>query len=106
MTQKGDLPSLDELERSLDEAQRKLDAKSEATNQTSSQGLSIAYRICIDLLAGVLVGGFIGYQLDEWLETKPIFFVVCFCFGVAGSGFNIYRMVKDWHPETKTPKLK
>lgn len=49
-------------------------------------------RISIELFSGVLVGSALGYYLDQWLGTLPIFFIVCFFFGVAGGALNIYKL--------------
>ena len=43
------------------------------------------------LLAGMLVGGFIGYWLDEWLDTSPWLKIVFFVFGIAAGFRNIYQ---------------
>lgn len=85
MTEDKKLPSIDELDKSIKAAKEKAEGKD---RQSNSGG---AMRAGIDLLAGVLVGSVIGYQLDKWLDTLPIFFIICFFLGVAGSFRNIYR---------------
>ncbi len=40
-----------------------------------------------DLVSCVLVGALIGFYLDKWLSTKPLFFVVCIVLG-AVAGFK------------------
>jgi F0F1-type ATP synthase assembly protein I len=42
----------------------------------------------------VIVGSVAGYYIDKWLGTLPIFFIICFFLGVAGSALNIYRSVQ------------
>lgn len=82
------LPSLDELDASIKKAKKALEEKENGGNNSSGM-----LRTSVDLLAGVLVGSFIGYQIDKWLDTLPIFFIICFFLGVAGSALNIYRSV-------------
>lgn len=53
-------------------------------------------RISIELLAGVVVGAGIGYLIDHWLGTLPLFFLICFFLGVAGSGLNIYKITQQF----------
>jgi ATP synthase protein I len=48
----------------------------------------------IELVAGVIVGGLIGYGLDRWLETWPILFVVFFFLGAAAGTLNAYRYIR------------
>ena len=59
----------------------------------AATGLGI--RIAADLLAGVLVGGGIGYVLDDWFGTQPIFLVIFLLFGGAAGFLNVYRMVES-----------
>ena len=63
-------------------------------------------RSAIELVAGVIGGGLIGYGLDRWLETWPILFVVFFFLGAAAGTLNAYRYIRrasieaerDQHP--------
>ena len=48
----------------------------------------------IELVAGVIGGGLIGYGLDRWLETWPILFVVFFFLGAAAGTLNAYRHIR------------
>ncbi|MCE3233503.1 MAG: hypothetical protein K0R98_1760 [Rickettsiaceae bacterium] len=83
------LPSLQELDKSIKEAKKR--ASGDDRQENSGAG---AMRTSIDLLSGVVVGSVAGYYLDKWLNTLPLFFIICFFLGVAGSALNIYRTVK------------
>jgi len=50
-----------------------------------------AMRAGVDLAAAILVGGFLGYWLDKWLNTKPLFMILLFFMGFAAGFLNIYR---------------
>lgn len=39
--------------------------------------------IATDLLASVLVGLAGGFYLDKWLDTKPLFIIICLMIGIA-----------------------
>lgn len=56
--------------------------------------MGIAFRIAADLIAGVLVGGFIGWQLDEWLETKPFLLLIFLVLGTAAGVLNVVRSAR------------
>lgn len=57
-----------------------------------------ATRVSVELMAGVAVGAGSGFFIDKWLGTLPIFFIICFFFGVAAGGLNIYKLAagKDY----------
>ena len=38
---------------------------------------------------------FIGFYLDKWLNTKPIFIIIFIILGVAGGGYTVYRQVME-----------
>jgi ATP synthase protein I len=47
----------------------------------------------VELVAGVIGGGLIGYGLDRWFETWPILFVVFFFLGAAAGTLNAWRYI-------------
>lgn len=63
--------------------------KSLAEREGSPAGAAL--RVATDLVAALAVGGFMGYWLDEWLGTRPLFMVVLFFLGFAAGFLNIYR---------------
>jgi len=85
------LPSLKELGEKIKKA-KKSSLGSEKANSASGPG---ATHVSIDLLAGVIGGSFIGYYLDKWLGTSPMFFIGCFFLGIAGAVRNIIREIKN-----------
>ena len=40
-----------------------------------------------------MVGTFIGWALDRWLGTTPLFLVMLFFLGAAAGMLNVWRMV-------------
>lgn len=53
-----------------------------------------ALRLATELVAGVVVGGFIGWALDRWLETTPLLMVVFLLLGAAAGILNVIRTAK------------
>ena len=51
-------------------------------------------QVGIELVAGVFGGALIGYGLDRWLDTWPIFFLVMFFLGAAAGMLNAYRHIR------------
>ncbi|MBT4921677.1 MAG: hypothetical protein HON23_01530 [Rickettsiales bacterium] len=57
--------------------------------------MSYAFKISAELIAGIAIGGFIGYYCDKIFLTKPLFLIIFLLLGVAGSLLNIYRDIKN-----------
>lgn len=67
----------------LDEAAR--------SRLATRQGMSMGLRIASEFVAGVAVGGFIGWQLDSWLGTRPFLLIVFFLLGFGAGVWNVIK---------------
>jgi len=54
---------------------------------------AILGRVATELVAGVMVGTFIGWALDRWLGTTPLFMVLLLFLGAAAGMLNVWRML-------------
>jgi ATP synthase protein I len=100
----GDIKKrLDTLGGKLDKTKHKGDRASpqmsEADQARRGRAMGFAFRIGTDLVAGVIVGGVIGWFLDRWLGTAPILLIVFLLLGIAAGLLNsvraAQRMQKD-----------
>jgi ATP synthase protein I len=64
----------------------------EARVTSTGQAMSLGFRVLSEFVAGVIVGAFIGWQLDSWLGTAPIGFFVFLMLGMASGFWNVYRL--------------
>lgn len=86
--------SLDSLDEAIAKA-RKDSIVLEKTKQKESNTGSML-RVGVELVSATTVGSFIGYFLDKWIGTFPLFFITCFILGVGASMLNMYRsFMKD-----------
>ncbi|HET9904655.1 MAG TPA: AtpZ/AtpI family protein [Xanthobacteraceae bacterium] len=63
-----------------------------------------ALRAGIELVAGLVVGGGIGWLLDAWLGTGPILLVLFFFLGAGAGISNVFRIARQMNqpdPEDK-----
>jgi ATP synthase protein I len=86
---------LNALSADLD-AQRKkppVDAPHESASSQRGWGraMSLGFRVVTELVAGIVVGGGLGYLLDKWLGTKPFLLILLLILGAAGGFWNIIR---------------
>ena len=54
-------------------------------------GMALAGRVTTELVAGVVVGTFVGWAFDNWLGTAPTLMVVFFFLGSAAGMMNMWR---------------
>ncbi len=54
---------------------------------------STVSRVATELLAGLIVGAGIGIMIDNWIETKPLFLIICFLIGGFAGIYNLWRQV-------------
>lgn len=93
MAEKEDKSPLDAFTAKLEDAKKGLQATPGDNQQDAvGSGLSYAVRVSVEIVSGLLVGAVMGYFLDKWLGTKPLFFLICFLLGAGAGGVNVYRM--------------
>lgn len=56
-----------------------------------ARAFAVAWALPFELIVPPLVCGGIGYLLDHWLHTKPLFMLVL---GLVGFGLGIREMVR------------
>ena len=59
--------------------------------RTDPSALARGFRLSTELVAGVLVGAFIGWALDKWLGTSPWGMMVFLLLGFAAGVINVIR---------------
>ena len=91
------LPSIEELGRKID-AMRPAPTPQEWPHQ--SQGVGMAMRVGIEMVAGTCVGAAVGYGLDRWFGTLPLFLIICFLLGTAAGILTVIRSTRMQQVET------
>jgi ATP synthase protein I len=80
------------LEARLKEAESRRPPAAEPGSERS-KGLSFAFRIGTELVAGIAVGAGLGWLLDRWLGTRPWLMIALFVLGAMAGMMNVYRSV-------------
>ena len=84
---------LADLERRLDKLQADRELRDRPAQAALPEGLAaIMGRVATELVAGVIVGTFIGWMLDQWLATSPLFLLVMFFLGSIAGMLNVWRV--------------
>jgi ATP synthase protein I len=88
----------DELEARLRQAQASRSdhgSRPGPAPQTSMTGqIGSIYRVFVELLAGVLVGGGLGWLLDEQFGTRPWLLLSLLLLGVVAGFWNVIRTAR------------
>jgi ATP synthase protein I len=86
---------LDALSNAL-EAKRVADKRDAPGNEVPGgdvgRAMSLGFRVLAEFVAGVVVGSLIGWQLDKWFSTSPLFLIVFLALGTAAGFWNVYRI--------------
>ena len=93
------LPSLDELQSKIDAVDPKSDT--EQPTISSNSGVMRAMRIGSDLVAGIVVGTVLGYYIDRWLGTEPLFLIAGLFLGAATVFRSMWRSAMGNGGETE-----
>jgi ATP synthase protein I len=61
-------------------------------SQATGKAMGLGFRVASELVAGVLVGGGIGWALDRWLGTSPFILIVMLVLGMLAGFWNVYKL--------------
>ncbi len=57
--------------------------------------MGLAYRLMIEVMAGIGVGGFVGWWMDKWFGTAPVFMLVLLFLGMIAGVLGSVRTAAD-----------
>jgi len=88
---------LDKLGQALDAqrtAARTEDAgdASDLAGRAAGSAMNLGFRVLTEFVAAVVVGTLIGWQIDVWLKTGPVFLIVFLALGTAAGFWSVYRI--------------
>ena len=59
-----------------------------------SHGHQWGLRVGTEIVASTVIGLGMGFYIDKWLDTRPVFLLIFFLFGVVAGFLNLYRAVR------------
>ena len=89
MSERKPPPSLDDLGDRLEAARARHDRRD--SDGEPRGGYGFAFQVAIEMVGTLAVAVGMGWVLDDWLATGPLFLVVFFFLGAAAGGLNVYR---------------
>ena len=94
MVSEADRARLEALEKRIAEAKKAVDPPRSAEGDKYSQA-QLAWRMVIELVAGLGIGFGIGYGLDHLFGTMPIFLVLFIFAGLAAGIKTMLRSARE-----------
>lgn len=105
MSNKSDLEDIKNLGDRLKKAQSQR-AEGQHKGKPRGKAMGMAYRMSFELVIAVMVGAYLGWLLDGWFDTKPLFMLVLFFFGMAAGIVNVVRYSNQMAKEDKAEEDK
>ncbi|MGB4192278.1 MAG: AtpZ/AtpI family protein [Rickettsiales bacterium] len=83
--------SFQDLEKKLSNFKQKYNIKLDSKESSQEKN---GFFVVSELIAATTIGGFIGYNLDKYFNTKAVFLFIMILLGVTSAFYNIYRKYK------------
>jgi ATP synthase protein I len=87
---------VEDIDQRLKAARGTTAEKPRQSNAMSQRQTGVAYRVLVDMIAGLLLGGFLGYWLDRWLGWAPWALVSGLILGFIGGVNNAWRTIREY----------
>jgi ATP synthase protein I len=95
---------LDKLGQQLADAKERRAAAPQSVPEARGAALGKALRLATELVAGVAVGGFIGWALDRLFGSAPFLLIVFLILGSVAGIMNVVRSAKAMQVDVKPDK--
>jgi len=90
------MKKLKEIEEKLQKIKKKNKEKIENEKYNRGKSYSMAINVSLELITGIGLGVFIGLITDNYLQTKPIMFIIFFIVGTAVGFYNMFKCLKKY----------
>lgn len=92
----NDDPKLQKLDAELKAARQEFEEDYNPKPKSEDENVGVGARAGVELVGSILGGAFIGYGIDYYFETSPIFFLTFILLGVATGFYNIYKITMNF----------
>lgn len=86
--------SLSDLDSRIKAARGPEEKEPPSRGRGTQSGLGQGLRIGIEMVVSVAVGAGLGYFIDGWADTRPLFMIVFLFLGFAAGIMNVLRIVR------------
>lgn len=89
----GSIKKDNDLSKRIESAIDKKDNKTKNYENLNVSLVNTFSRVATELLAGLLIGTSLGWLIDNWLNTSPLFLIIFFLLGGAAGILNLWRII-------------
>lgn len=89
----GSIKKDNNLSKRIENAIDKKDNKTKNYENLNVSLVNTFSRVATELLAGLLIGTSLGWLIDNWLNTSPLFLIIFFLLGGAAGILNLWRII-------------
>jgi ATP synthase protein I len=89
----GSIKKDDNLSKRIETAIGKKENKTTNYDNLNVSLVNTFSRVATELLAGLIIGVSVGWAIDNWLETSPLFLIILFLLGGAAGILNLWRLI-------------
>ncbi len=93
---KGIEHQLDALDGKINSAKEKHNPQKKQGALSESAGIGMGFRMAVEMMAAVVVGVFLGHQLDKWLGSSPLFLLLLFFLGIVTGFWNVIKTAQKF----------
>ncbi len=88
---------LEKLGEKLDRisAQKSEETEAEKRQYENAENMGRGIRAGAELISPIVAAAFLGWLLDGWLGTKPLFLIILLLLGVTTGFINVWRMTRN-----------
>lgn len=90
-----DDPKLKKLDSELKAARKEFNDDYNPKPDPADENVGVGARAGVELVGSVIGGALIGYGIDYYFETSPIFFLIFILLGVMTGFYNIYKITMN-----------
>ncbi len=90
-----DDPKLKKLDAELKAARQEFDQDYNPKSKADDENVGIGARAGVELVGAVIGGALMGYGIDYYFNTSPIWFLIFILLGVITGFYNIYKITMN-----------
>lgn len=91
-----DDPKLQKLDQELKAARQEFEDDYNPKSKADEENVGLGARAGVELVGAVIGGALVGYGIDYYFETSPIFFLSFTVLGIITGFYNIYKITMNF----------